>query len=240
MRPDPLAVAREFVRERFPQAVQAWLAGSTVTGTATATSDLDITVLLADTDDVHRESLTYQGWPVEVFVHTETSIRHFVHADTQRRRPTMARMVATGNPLLPGTGGDVIRAECAATIEAGPAPASGADFDLMRYLLTDLVDDLLGLDGSGPVADAVIVEVWRSTAEFVLVSHRWWSGSGKWLVRELEALDCQHGTEYAGRLHEALHRAINGEPRVLVAVADDVLAMRGGRLWAGYSQSASI
>src|SRR5680860_1516358 len=91
---------------RHPQlclpAASAWLAGSTVTGTATATSDLDITVLLADTDDVHRESLTYQGWPVEVFVHTQTSIRHFVHADTQRRRPTMARMVATGNPLLPG------------------------------------------------------------------------------------------------------------------------------------------
>ena len=240
MRPDPLSVAHELVRERFPQAVQAWLAGSTVTGTVTVTSDLDITVLLPDTDDVHRESLTFQHWPVELFAHTEASIGHFVAADAQRRRPTMARLVATGTPLLPGTGGEETRAECAAVLEAGPEALSGADLDLRRYMLTDLLDDLLGLDETGPVADAVVVEVWRSTAELVLASHRWWSGTGKWLVRELSALDRHHGTTYAHRLHTALRRAVEGDTRSLARVADDALTAHGGRLWSGYRQPARL
>jgi predicted nucleotidyltransferase len=61
-RPDPVTSARSHVTARFPDAVQAWLAGSVTTGTATETSDLDITVLLAE-GGVHRESLEHEGWP---------------------------------------------------------------------------------------------------------------------------------------------------------------------------------
>ncbi|NGN91132.1 hypothetical protein G5C66_00045 [Nocardioides sp. KC13] len=56
-------------------------------------SDLDITVLDA-TATAHRESLRHLGWPVELFVHTEASIRHFVGRDLANRKPTMARLVA--------------------------------------------------------------------------------------------------------------------------------------------------
>jgi hypothetical protein len=114
MRDAPEAAARALVVERHPDAIQAWLAGSTTTGRATDTSDLDITLLLditvlLDGGQVHRASLEWGGWQIELFVHTASSFECFVAKDLQRRHPTMARLVASGVPLLGGGGLDVRR-----------------------------------------------------------------------------------------------------------------------------------
>jgi predicted nucleotidyltransferase len=94
-RPDAILAARAVVARRYPNATQAWLSGSVVLGEATPTSDLDITVLL-EAGPAHRESVRHDGWPVELFVHTEASVRAYVAKDLGRRRPTMARLVAAG------------------------------------------------------------------------------------------------------------------------------------------------
>ena len=237
-RPDPVSTARGLVAARFPAARQAWLAGSVVHGRATATSDLDVTVLLDETE-VRRESLLHEGWPVELFVHTAASVRHFAAADRARRRPTMARLVATGVPLLPGDAGTDLAAECAAVLEAGPGPLPEADLAQARYALTDLLDDLAGDGSGGPGATAVAVEVWRCTAELLLASSARWSGTGKWLVREVGALDTDLGTSYLPRLETGLRAALAGSAAPLTTVADEVLDRVGGRLWAGYAASAS-
>lgn len=236
-RPDPVEVARNLVGELFPEARQAWLSGSLVLGHGTATSDLDIPVLLPE-GEVHRESLVHSGWPVELFVHTEASMRRFVAQDRERRRPSLARMVSTGLPLLPGDdGAAALRAECAAALAIGPGPLPPADLDHDRYLLTDLLDDLAG-GGTPAVQDAIVVEVWRATAELLLATAGHWSGAGKWLVREVEAYDGAQGTAYAARLHAALHEAMAGDPEPLTVLADEVLSPVGGRLWAGFTARA--
>ncbi|RYG77009.1 nucleotidyltransferase domain-containing protein [Yimella sp. RIT 621] len=51
--------------QRFSSPVAAWLGGSVVRGTATALSDLDITVPLDGTPAPMRESLRADGVPVE-------------------------------------------------------------------------------------------------------------------------------------------------------------------------------
>jgi hypothetical protein len=238
MLPDPLETARAVVRERFPDALQAWLAGSVTTGRATSTSDLDVTVLLAEAD-VHRESLVHGGWPVELFVHTAASIEHFVAQDLGRRRPTMARLVAEGTPLFDGEGGAEVRDHCRSVLERGPGPVGSRDLEPTRYALTDLLDDLAGA-AHDEEATAIAVEVWQQTAELALAAAGTWSGTGKWLVRELEALDARDGTHLATELDLALHRALAGERVSLTTVADEVLARVGGRLWAGFSRSASL
>ncbi len=222
--------------ERYPDAVQAWLSGSVVLGGATRTSDLDITVL-REVGRARRESLTFQGWPVEVFAHTPDTIRWFVAKDLARRKPTMARLVATGIPLLPGAGGEEIRRECAHVLAAGPGPVSGSEMDLMRYQLTDQVDDLVTID-PGPVGDAIAVEVWRLTADVLLASNTSWTGGAKWLIREIAALDTKLGTDYATRLHAGLHGALRGDPLPLRSLAEEALAHVGGPLWAGFSIDA--
>ena len=187
------------VAERYPDAVQAWLSGSVVLGGSTSTSDLDITVL-RDVGVARRESFTFHGWPVEVFVHTSDTIRWFVAKDLARRRPTMARLVATGIPLLPGPGGEEIRQQCADVLASGPGPVPAVEMDLMRYQLTDQVDDLT-TSVAGPVGDAIAVEVWRLTAELLLASEAAWTGGAKWLIREVVAVDVRLGTDFGDRLH---------------------------------------
>jgi predicted nucleotidyltransferase len=230
-RPPADVAARALITERFPDAVQAWLAGSVARGEGTPTSDLDITVLLEETE-VRRESLEYAGWPVELFVHTATSIEYFVSKDLRRRHPTMARLVATGRPLLDGDGGADVRRHCETVLARGPGPAAPEDLRLMRYGLTDLLDDLAHVP-PGPESAAVAVGVWHAAAELALAVAETWHGTGKWLVREIQALDERDGTHLATALDTGLRRA-------LAAVADEVLDRCGGRYWAGLHMSADL
>ena len=236
-RPEPEAAARAVVAERFPDAAQAWLSGSVVLGRSTTTSDLDITVLREE-GPARRESLVFDGWPVELLVHTKESVRHFVAKDLARRKPTMARLVATGTPLLPGTYGEDLRSECAQVLASGPGPASSEAIDLMRYHLTDQLDDLADAE-PGPIGDAIAIEVWRLTAELLLASNAAWNGGAKWLMREVGDLDSQRGTKYAERLHSALHEALVGDSAALSSVALEVLNPVGGPIWAGFSLGAA-
>lgn len=237
-RPDALVPATDLVAARYPNATQAWLSGSVASGNATPTSDLDITVLLPEAVP-QRESVMYEGWPVELFVHTEASIRAFVAKDARRRRPTMARLVATGIPLLDGLGGQDLQRECADAVAAGPGPLSPGEMDLARYMLTDQLDDLVG-GAPAHIHAAIAIEVWRRTAELLLAASGWWEGGAKWLVREVEACDRAKGTGFGEALHVGLRAALEGDIQPLVAVADEVLDLTGGRLWEGFTAQANL
>lgn len=235
-RANPVDTARALVAEYYPKAQQAWLSGSVVLGGATSTSDLDIAVLLNETV-AHRTSLVYRDWPAEVFVHNRASLRWFVAQDVGRRRPTMARMVAHGVALLPGGEGEALQAECSSVLAAGPARPAGTELTMARYTLTDLLDDLVG--GADPeLLDAIAVDTWRSAAELHLAANRAWSGTGKWLIRELRQLDETTEDDVTGRLRAGLHAALSGEAEQLVVAADEILDQVGGRLWAGLSLAA--
>lgn len=237
-RPEPVVAATDLVRERFPDAQQAWLGGSVVLGGATAMSDLDITVLDPNAR-AHRESLRHRGWPVELFVHTEASIRHFVTRNQAERKPTMARLVARGAPLLSGDAGAVVRRYCETVLEAGPAPLSAEALAAARYALSDLIDDLQGAE-PGPEGSAIAVETWRRTAELLLDVSGRWRGGGKWLMREVVALDAAAGSTWAPRLDAGLAAALTGDTAVLRKTVEDCLAMAGGRLWEGFHQAAPV
>jgi predicted nucleotidyltransferase len=242
MRPSAEDAARELVVDRYPDAIQAWLAGSTTTGRETATSDLDVTVLLGDDllagIEVHRESLEHAGWPVELFVHTAASIEHFVAQDLRRRHPTMARLVASGIPLL-GSGGADVRRRCEEVLARGPGPVPADDLELIRYGLSDLLDDLSD-DRPPAEVTAVAVSVWSATAELALAGAGSWAGTGKWLVRELADLDARGGTRLCADLDAALRQAVAGDTTPLRGLADQVLARHGGRYWAGLYRAADL
>jgi hypothetical protein len=231
---DAVTTARALVEERFPEARAAWLAGSVVSGTATPTSDLDITVLLTGPPAPFRESLEYDGWPVELFVHSRETVAPWIAKDLARRRPTLVRLISSGVILLDVDGtGAALAEECDAVLSAGPGPLSDADRDAMRYGLTDLLDDLA--DATDPVMTApVAYATWEAAAKLLLAAGgRWW-GTGKWLVHELREHDLAHDTSYALRLHAGLVAALDGDPMLVTVVAEEILDSVGGRLWAGY------
>ena len=234
---EAVATARRLVAERFPDARAAWLGGSVVLGGATATSDLDVTVV-RPAGPVHRESLEYAGWPVELFVHTADSVRAFVAKDRDRRRPSMARLVSAGVVLVDRDGsGAALAGECAAAVAAGPPPLTSAEQEAWRYGLTDLLDDLTG-GGDPELVAAVAVATWQQAAELLLAVEGRWSGTGKWLVRELAGHDLAARSAYATRLHAGLAAAVGGDVDLLVEVAGEILDRAGGRLWSGYRADA--
>lgn len=222
-------VARNLVTELYPDARAAWLGGSVAQGNARPTSDLDITVLLDGPPAPRRKSLRYADWPVELFVHTEKSLRFFADKDQVRRQPTMLRLVGESVVLLDTDGsGARLQEQYLAEVHAGPAPLSAAELDLLRYTITNLLDDLA--DASGAERLAIASFLWQDAARLLLTGAGRWSGTGKGLLREVAAYDGQHGTDYAGSLLDDR----------LVAAVDRILALYGGRLFAGFELAAEV
>lgn len=80
---DALAAARAFIDQHFPECTAAFLAGSTLRGEATATSDLDIVIITTREGTPYRESFIAFGWPIEVFVHDNNLYRVYFASDVK-------------------------------------------------------------------------------------------------------------------------------------------------------------
>jgi hypothetical protein len=222
---DPLADARALVAGQFPGALAAFLGGGVLSARRTATSDLDIVVVIAGPPAPFRESARWRGWPVELFVHDQASFGRFLAGDAARRRPTLARMVAEGVPLA-GRDDTVaaIRGQARSFLASGPPDLPAGELERRRYGLTDLLDDLAGSTDAGETS-VIGWTVWTEIAELALILAGSWLGGGKWLLRELRAADPALAAELL---------AAAGDPARLTAVADLVLARAGGRLREGY------
>ncbi|MFC5907918.1 nucleotidyltransferase domain-containing protein [Streptacidiphilus monticola] len=232
---DPVEVARELVQERFPQARAAFLAGSVLSDRRTPTSDLDIVVLLAGPPAPCRESLTYRGWPVELFAQTEPDWRGFVERETAARRSPLLAMCAEGMLLADVDGlGAVLQREARARLTAGPPPASPAELDDRRYALTDTLEDLRGCpDPEERVY--LVADLLQRASELALLAGGHWLGGGKWLSRRLAAADPGlHGRLTAGAV-ATVSGEVDGQGRLAAAV-EEVLGRAGGPLWAGYTR----
>jgi hypothetical protein len=235
---DAAEVARCLVAEEFAEARAAWLGGSVVRGDASATSDLDITVLLHGEPAPMRRSLEYGGWPVELFVHTEESLARFCDKDRQSRQPTMMRLVGETVILLDTDGsGARLQQACLAEVSAGPPALTTAELDLLRYTITNHIDDLADAP-TDDVRTAIASILWQDAARLLLTGVRRWSGTGKGLLRELAAYDATHGTDHAHALPTGVRAASNGDISALTEESDLILAPYGGRLFAGFHLAA--
>jgi hypothetical protein len=232
---DPIEDARTVVATRFPEALTALLTGSTTNGMATATSDLDIIVVRADGHGVFRETVRYNHWPVELFVHTLASLDEWYARELADRKSTLAFMVASGTPLFGAELGGSLKQRARALLDAGPTPLSTSEIDYLRYHCTDLIDDLTGArdsDESDLAAGALMSTVGR----FYLQGQGRWTGQGKWLARILRETDPAFATTLFAAHREAIS---TGNTVSLIGIADSVLAIYGGRLTEGYRSGDS-
>jgi len=227
----PIADATALVADRYPEARWAVLAGSVLDpGARTAGSDLDIVVCVPDGAVGHRDSQRWRGWPVELFVNTEAGHRWFITEETARRRPTLARMIATGVAVAGKRAAAGIQAECQELLAAGPGPESDTALEDARYGVTDLLDDLAHARDGGE-ADVVRSVLWERVGHLALAAAGRWDGGGKWLLRELRAWD----RGYAARWVAARH-----DDETMVAVARATLDAAGGPLFEGYLRQAPV
>lgn len=142
---DPILTARALVRDRCPDARAAFLAGSVLTERRTPMSDLDIVVVMDGPPAPGRETLVHRGWPVELFLQTEAVWRDFADKETAKRSSPLLSMCAEGMLLVDADGlGASLQEEARRRWAAGPPPLSERERDYLRYVVTDLLDDLRG------------------------------------------------------------------------------------------------
>ncbi|WP_406315495.1 nucleotidyltransferase domain-containing protein [Streptomyces sp. NBC_00118] len=228
---DPVLTAHELVRDRFPGARAAFLAGSVLTDRRTPTSDLDIVVLLDGPPAPNRENLVYRGWPVELFVQTQAAWHRFADQETAKRSSPLLAMCSDGMLLVDTDGlGASLQAEARKRWAAGPPPLSDRERDYQRYILTDLLDDLRGCADPAERVH-LVAHMLQRASQLVLLVGGHWLGGGKWLSRRLAAAD--------PGLHRALTggaaQAFTGDTSVFAAAVTEVLDRAGGPLWDGYA-----
>ncbi|MFJ8826729.1 nucleotidyltransferase domain-containing protein [Streptomyces sp. NPDC102467] len=228
---DPVLTARALLRDRFPTALAAFLAGSVLTDRRTPTSDLDIVVLLDGPPAPSRENLLYRGWPVELFVQTEAVWHSFADQETAKRSSPLLAMCSDGMLLVDANGlGASLQSEARKRWAAGPPQLSERERDYQRYILTDLLDDLRGC--TDPAERVYLVShMLQRAAELALLAGGHWLGGGKWLSRRLAAAD--PGLHRS--LTDAAAQAIAGHTSAFAAVLTQVLDQVGGPLWDGYA-----
>lgn len=226
--------ARRLAAERFPDALSVVLAGSTVSGRATTTSDLDIAILIEDGGETRRETLRFEGRLVELFVHTRDGLDELFAADAASRRGVMQRMYAEGLVLFEREGAAArVKQHARETLAEGPGALGPATVESRRYTLTDALDDLA--DAADVVERLAVAGVVLSTAADLLFDHRRaWTGGGKWLPRRLLLADPEQG----GALLDGYRRLCeHGEPEDFADAAAEILALAGGPLREGYART---
>lgn len=233
-RPGPIDAARAFIESQFPEAEVAIVAGSFMRGEDTPTSDLDLMIVTRRQEAPYRASFRIYGWPIEAFVHTRESYRWYFRSDTDRRIPVLATVCIEGIVLRDVDGlADRMRAEARDLIAAGPPRLSDAEREVLRYALTDVLDDLLGTVDR---AEGLFIahEVAEASAKLLLLINNHWIGRGKWLIRALRRFDEQG----AQRLEAALSAYYRTEDKSgLVAFARSTLEQAGGPVFEGFYRS---
>jgi hypothetical protein len=218
------------VRDRFPTARTAFLAGSVLTHHRTPHSDLDIIVLMDGPPAPGRRTLVHRGWPTELFLQTEAVWRDFADKETAKRSSPLLSMCAEGVLLFDEDGlGASLQAEARRRWAAGPPPLSDGEREYLRYAVTDLLDDLRGC--ADPAERLYLVaHLLQRASELVLLAGGHWLGGGKWLSRRLAAVD----PDLHHALYEAARKASDGDIGDFETAVTRALDVAGGPLWDGY------
>jgi hypothetical protein len=231
-----LEAAHAIRTERFAGAEIIFLAGSLVRGEGTAYSDLDVVVVYASLPAAYRQSFRFGPYPVEAFVHDPDTLEYFfTKVDRPAGIAALPQMVSEGVEIPgPTPLSQQLKARADEILAAGPPPLSVAEEQRLRYVVSDVLDDLRGV--SAPVETvAVGAQMYEALANYYFRSQGLWSARGKAIPRYLARRDRQLASRYAESF-ELLFRTGNVAP--VIAVAEEILQPKGGVLFEGYRAEA--
>ncbi|MFJ9472512.1 nucleotidyltransferase domain-containing protein [Streptomyces caniferus] len=233
----PASEALRLVTHRFPHAVGAILGGSAAQVRTSASSDLDVAILLPDSnsDTSRREVIRHAGRLAELFIHTTADIQQALEHNRGNRRGTLLFIYDQGLPLLDLRGDlDRARTQARALLTKGPLALAPAEWERGRYLLTCFMDDLIDTPSSNRYEQLALADhALREAAHLLTAHHGAWTGIGKWLPRRLLSADLARGRALLDG-HQRV--AELGDTAALMAAVEQVLDLISGPLREGYIQ----
>lgn len=235
IKPPFLETAQKAINKHYPGYKCAFVAGSMLRGQETANSDIDIVVVYDDEfEDIHRNSVIEDGWPIEFFVHNKKANDYFMDKDRQRGMCIMMDMVANGLPLPELN--EIARErqfKASEMIRYGPPALSEEEIENRRYFITDSLDDL---DESRPALErfGTLSNLYHQIGDLYLRGKGLWTGQGKSLGRLLRRTDIN----FSEKFEAAFLRAYQNELSDVRSLAEDILNLYGGRCFEGYRRQA--
>ena len=229
-------VANSIHADRYKDAVAIFAAGSIVRGEGTPFSDLDLVVIHAQLPCAYRESFRYGGYPVEAFVHDPATLEYFfLEVDRPSGVPVLPRMVVEGVEIPgPTEMSRELKRRAAAVIASGPPALDTASERRMRYVVSDLLDDLRAPRSQEELIGAS-ARLYERLADYHLRRLGLWSAKGKAIPRALRQTDAAVGAAYCDAFAELFAR---GDPQAVIRLAEDLLRESGGPLFDGFRADA--
>ena len=232
---NPVEVAKNVLRERFPNALLAFVAGSFNRGEATSFSDIDLVVVFEKLEFAWRESFTFDQWPIEAFVHDPETLNYFFReVDGKDGVPSLPSMVLEGS-VIPENHELAFNLKSLAkqVLDEKPSEWSEETIYQQRYGITDLIDDLREPRNTLE-AYIVIGSLHEMLGNFYFRTKRMWSASRKHIPRQMLKLDPQFGKQWV----QAFEKAYMGDYSNLITFTEELLKPYGGLLFDGYKRNA--
>lgn len=236
MRSDPKTTIKKLIKERYPDAITTFWAGSVLKNYDTIVSDLDLVIVYQHVDHAYREAFIYDGWPIDAFVHDEDTLRYFF--DESRKTSGISGLISMilNGQAMPRSSAfsENIKALAQIFFEKGPVKWDKNKIDMERFLITDILDDIIFPKSRGEqVASAV--KLFESLSYFYFRAQNKWTANGKSIVRYLNENNPQLASEFIESFEEVFREsnAIN-----LKKLTQKILQPYGGLLWDGFKSNA--
>lgn len=215
--------------EEFPDALCAFCAGSVVRGENTELSDIDLIVISSGKIRPYRKTIVRDDWIIEIFVHTETSIKSRFAQESKSGYPIRMTMICEGVPIIKNKFSEKIKKLSQDAIAKGPATISKNQTDAIRYKITSMILDLPGKNDGEMLG--TLSMLFGTAADFYLRINRKWSGYRKYSFKALQTANKNLAIRYRNAFNAA-YKKHEFEP--LKNVISDVLAPAGGFLIDGF------
>jgi hypothetical protein len=236
IRKSPQETAIDIWKHRFADAKVVLLAGSVVRGEQTPYSDLDIVVIYENIPAAYRQSFSYQGWPIEAFVHDPETLNYFFwERDRPSGVPSLPMMVLE-SIVIPEDSelSRSLKALAQAVIDAGPPEWTETDIEKARYFISDCCDDI-----RAPRNDAEFTastsHLYELLADYYFRSSGRWSAKNKAIPKKLAESDAELAKEFTQAFEAAFS---THAPAPVLFLAEKILAPRGGFLFENYKIEA--
>jgi hypothetical protein len=230
-------LAGRVLATRYPEADAGFAAGSIIRGDGTALSDLDLVVLFETLPHAGRASFTFEGLPVEAFIHDEATIGWYMRSDMQVGRPAHINMLAEGRIVGPRPErARELQALAKAILAAGPPPLDHARIDYLRYHITDKLDDLRDPRSPHEVV-AIVAWLYPFMTELLFRSRGRWAANAKWAPRQLRAMDPVLESDLDQALESLLTRH---DVQPLIDFTGRALEPLGGFLFDGFAVDSPV
>lgn len=233
MRMKGITAARNFIQQTYPLCDVAFLAGSASRKVLTENSDLDIIILDETQSQSFRQCYFRYERKIEAFVYNRSSLFFAFGISRLEGIPSIPRMCAEGIILKDDESAKEIQDAAKEYLRNGPTVWTEEMKQHMRFMITDLLDDL-NSETDDRENIFVVNKLFDIVAEFVLRANGHWSEYGKWMYRSLCHFD-QHFSERYVEVFDIFMKTGNNAP--LITFIDNILKQHGGKLFEGYKES---